>query len=182
MPPAPRVLVVCTGNICRSPLAATLLGAILTDTSVGSAGTHAVVGAPIDPTMVEVAGRHGTALPRHAAIQLSPAMVRAADLVLAMTRGHRSAIVAAEPAALRRTLTLRELARLVSQTPLPGAHLSPGARLVAALPDVLTRRRANPDGPELDDVDDPYRGPVAAYQRAFAEIDEAVRTLATALA
>ena len=84
--PALRVLVVCTGNTCRSPMvAAVLLDELGPDrerVEVTSAGTAAWEGQPATPTSVEIAAHEGLDLAPHRSRRTTPALVRAADLVL----------------------------------------------------------------------------------------------------
>jgi protein-tyrosine-phosphatase len=102
------VLVVCTGNSCRSPMAQYMLADMLkgTPASVASAGTAAPVGSPAAANAVEVMREVGLDLTRHRAQQLSPAMVEAADLVLVMEEYHRQRVVDLVPDAVGRTRLL----------------------------------------------------------------------------
>ena len=93
-----RVLFVCTGNTCRSPMAA---GALLRElgadgerVEVASAGTAAWEGQPATAPSIEVAAREGIDLAGHRSRRVTPALVRAADLVLVMERGHLGAVQA----------------------------------------------------------------------------------------
>jgi protein-tyrosine phosphatase len=91
------VLMVCEGNICRSPLAAALLARELPHLSVTSAGTHALVGARADATVAEIALAQGIALDAHRATQLDASLAGAAGLILTMTNLQREWVHAAFP-------------------------------------------------------------------------------------
>ena len=97
-----HILVVCVGNICRSPMAEALLRSALRGQdgiTVESAGLGALVGHPADDFAVELMDELGEDISAHRARQIHPDMVRAADLVLVMEAGHRRAIDDADPTA-----------------------------------------------------------------------------------
>lgn len=83
-----NILVLCTGNICRSPIAEALLKAALPARQVHSAGIGAMVGWPADPHSVSLCTEAGVTLDAHRARQLTGEMMQAADLVLVMDQGH----------------------------------------------------------------------------------------------
>ena len=114
--PGFAILTVCSGNICRSPLAEQLLRAGLSDwadLTVSSAGTIAMEGDKMPDEAAALSVRYGGSPSAHAARQLIEAQIRQADLVLGMSRDHRRAVVQLLPSASRYTFTLREFARLV---------------------------------------------------------------------
>ena len=96
-----RILIVCVGNICRSPMAEALLRERLRGRGVvvESAGLAALAGKPADPEAAAVLAAKGLALDGHVARKLTPDMLSAADLVLAMDQRQLSAIRAIAPQA-----------------------------------------------------------------------------------
>lgn len=83
------VLCVCTGNICRSPLAERLLGAALPAVTVESAGIGALQGSPMDPAAAAIARREGFT-DEHEGRQLTQAMVRDFELILVMEADQKA--------------------------------------------------------------------------------------------
>lgn len=88
-----RVIVVCTGNICRSPMAAGLLAHHLPEDlgssiEVASAGTNALQGYPAQDHALDIMARIGIDISGHRARQLTQEMARSADLILAMEMAH----------------------------------------------------------------------------------------------
>jgi protein-tyrosine-phosphatase len=84
-----KVLTVCTGNICRSPMAEAFLTQMLTNdlkhkVSVSSAGTHAIYGYPAEPFACQAAEYFGCNLDEHRSQTLSKEMVKTSNLVLVM--------------------------------------------------------------------------------------------------
>jgi protein-tyrosine phosphatase len=118
------ILVVCLGNVCRSPVAERLLRArfdeLLGDGSsavvVSSAGVRAMVGQPIDARAAAELARLGGDAGSFAATQVTGSMATAADLVLVATRQLRSRVLEEAPRALKRTFTIRELAAITRST------------------------------------------------------------------
>jgi len=96
-PKTTKILLVCTGNICRSPLAAALLQRALTERGiegmdVSSAGTGAWDGAPVSEGAYLVGLERGLDLSAHRARLLTRELIEAADLVLTMARHHRARV------------------------------------------------------------------------------------------
>lgn len=179
------VLAVCTGNICRSPAVERLLGALFEGQEglvVASAGTYALVGEGISGPMARLIAERGADPHGFSARLLTESMVARADLVLGLTREHRSAVVSMHPQALRRTFTLRELARLATdveaETLDAAAHgATPADRLAALVPLALARRGQQRVGPGDDDVVDPYRRSQAVYRESLGQITDALEAV-----
>lgn len=95
-----QILIVCTGNTCRSPLAEVLLRhrlaahPTLASSVVISAGTGAWGGTPASEGSYLVALERGLDLSAHRATPLTPELVRQADLILTMGRSHAAAVMA----------------------------------------------------------------------------------------
>ncbi len=112
---------VCTGNICRSPIAERLAASYRTqaqipDLVVSSAGTRAVIGHPIHASAASVLENMGGDSTDFAARQLTPRIASSADLILTLTRAHRDAVLEMAPHRLRGTFTLSEASRIASQS------------------------------------------------------------------
>jgi protein-tyrosine phosphatase len=96
-----RILVVCVGNICRSPMAAALLARRLSKRAppivVESAGIAALVGRPADPIAVELMRDRGLDISSHRARQLTEQLLVKTDLVIVMQQGHVRSIETSFP-------------------------------------------------------------------------------------
>jgi protein-tyrosine phosphatase len=183
-----RILFVCTGNICRSPLAERLatvwaeqsLGSAAATVVIRSAGTEGLDGRPMDRKSGRALMDLGGDPTGFAARPLLPVMADRADLVLTMTRKHRRLVLAGAPRALRRTFTLPEAASLLEWVDTIGLAEMPlqarAQELAARLNDGRARRRTD----ERDDVEDPIgqsatvhadvAGRIAANLRPLADI------------
>ena len=173
-----RVLHVCTGNICRSPMGeqmmtaglAQRLGAEAVAFDVASAGTMGYTGAPMEAFALSSLARYAIDGSAFRARELVADLVVSADLVLAATREHRAAAVVMHPRAAARTFTLREFDRLcsaVDPASLPtGDLVERGRALVRAA--AANRGLVPPASPRDDDIEDPYQGPEAGFASCAA--------------
>ncbi len=114
-----HVLFVCTGNLCRSPMAEALLRRRLDErgvdaVAVTSAGTHASAGAATE-IAATVAAEMGGTLRGHRATRVERGLLESADLTVAMTAGHVTDLVQEAPDLADRVFKLSELARLAGE-------------------------------------------------------------------
>ncbi|WP_214412884.1 arsenate reductase/protein-tyrosine-phosphatase family protein [Sphaerisporangium fuscum] len=184
-----RILFVCTGNICRSPIAERFLCRALGPGSavvVGSAGTQAVEGAPMSPHSVRVLTRMGADAEGFAARPLTTRMLVEADLVLTATGTHRAQVVSRYPQASRRVFTIVEFGLLseavISRASSASAvfrHRDPVRRAHALVEEARGRRGLVQV--EDPDVPDPFRRSAWAYRRAARRIAGALWAPATLL-
>ncbi|MGK2960225.1 MAG: protein tyrosine phosphatase [Candidatus Malihini olakiniferum] len=86
------ILVVCIGNICRSPVGERLLKQLLPSKRIASAGLSALVEHTADDIAREVASAHGLSLEGHAAQQLTKSLCREYDLIFVMEKSHIDAV------------------------------------------------------------------------------------------
>jgi protein-tyrosine phosphatase len=186
-----RVLFVCTGNICRSPIAERLTRAYL-DAALGadaallriqSAGTRAVVGSGMHPdssaVLTSLGGEPGGIVAR----QLTDDYAAAADLTLTLTRAHRRSVLNRGPRGLSRTFTLLEAADLASLVPtdvdLQGDTFPERCRSFVR---ELAAARARRVTDAHDDIADPIGQPAAFHSAVGDEISDGVLRLFRRLA
>lgn len=147
MPGIKRILVVCTGNSCRSVMAKGLLKSMLKDRKdimILSAGIAALPGLRPTRETIEVMARHQVDISSHLTQRLTNDMVEEADLVLVMERMHKQEILNRIPRAERKVFLLREYAGV-------------------------------PSGPGVDiEVPDPIAKPMEVYESCFRMIQGAV--------
>ncbi len=181
------VLLVCTGNVCRSPAGQLWLQHALgtaedSGVRVASAGVRAMAGAPVCPAMSERLEATGVSPAGFGARQLEPSMVREAELVLTASRAHRALITDALPPARDRIFTLREFARLAvaaaSGAGVADVDATPAGRLRALVPLAADRRSGDRHRGSGDDIVDPMNQPSPVVDEAADHIWAAVAAIA----
>jgi protein-tyrosine-phosphatase len=173
------ILVVCTGNICRSPMAEGFLRAALVRRlgddapTVTSAGTAGWDGSRATEEAIRAADELGVDIRGHSARHLDDPILDDADLIVCMAAEHRTAILHGRPDLSSTTFTLSELVGLLEASPASG---SIGARVAAA----TAGRNGSPPS-RAGDIRDPLGEPLDGYREVAAELRELSDRLADAL-
>jgi len=177
----PNIMTVCTGNICRSPLAETVLATRLADLDlrVHSAGTQALVGYGMPNEARTLAERNGVSPERtaaHRARLLSETLMNDADLILTMTAQHSTAAMQLTPRRMHSTFTVREFARLAASLDdgvlrrIARSAGNPRSRFGVLVQAVADQRGVAPRAAGDEDVIDPYRQSLEVYEQSAAQL------------
>jgi len=188
-----RILIVCTGNICRSPFIERLLQHELDERRSGSdlgilvrsAGTRAFVGSAMDPQAAAQLVAYGGDASGFRARDLTPALIAESDLVLTATRAHRGEVALMSPRALRRVFTFCDFADLVAGIEglsAPVTQTGPRAWVREVTEKAAASRGLKPPlPPDLADIADPYRRGDEAFatmaQRVVDSMPAVIRAL-----
>ena len=175
---AMRILVVCTGNVCRSPLGELLLRRYLERTSilVESAGTRGLPGHMIDPSSGRLLAGVGIDSDSFRSRRLTKDMTEPTDLILCFERGQRRDIVALAPSVVRRTFVLTEFAAMcgfcADHGMVKGLTISERILSVVGQAPLI---RAHID--RYEDISDPYGRDFEYFEQAADETNQAIRTM-----
>ena len=101
-----NILIICVGNICRSPSAERIFRSLLPESDISSAGIGALVGKPIDPSAARCLSQHDYSSDNHIARQVSGAMMNEASLVLVMEKEHQRFLMERYPSCSGKVMLL----------------------------------------------------------------------------
>ncbi|WP_374968445.1 low molecular weight phosphatase family protein [Terrabacter sp. BE26] len=183
------ILVVCTGNVCRSPYIERRLAQLCASSGivVSSAGTGALVGSPIDPGSLGELRARGASTAEFAARQVTERMVADADLVLTATRVHRAEIVRLLPRSMGYCFALSDFADLVADADAEvlaefGDPELGGTWTAHVAGFAAERRGTIPPRPrEESDIFDPYGQGRSAFARMAREVERALPAVTAVL-
>ena len=174
------ILFVCTGNICRSPVAAELwrMRSPHLTSSLSSAGTAAVRDGRVPEVLQQLMRLEGGGVSGHRGRQLESSMIADADLILTMTKEQRRWVARHSPMAVRRTYTLLELTRLtrvIGPRDLPPRSEDPELAELFRLAE--RQRRVQLDTTADDDIPDPYGRSKRVHRAVLRQLDTAISAL-----
>lgn len=177
-----KVLFVCTGNICRSPMGELLFPHFFHAQGIetNSAGTHGLIDSPIDPSSAKLMAQDGIDTSAFCSKRLTPQLVMDSDLILCFTKHQQKEIVQLSPRGRRKTFTVQEFAQLCTYC--SANNLISGNTPENRLESILTNSTlARPMLVQVEDIADPYRKDFNAFQTAHDEMGEAFAQIAAAL-
>ncbi|MBN4050666.1 MAG: protein tyrosine phosphatase [Alkaliphilus sp.] len=167
------ILLVCTGNTCRSSMAEGILKNLcrsVNDLKIISAGISAVNGSSAASKSIEVMKEKEICLLNHTATVLTEKMVLASDLILTMTLAHKHAVISMMPAAKVKTYTLKEYTR---------KSIANGDDSCLDCCETKLPQIAKQEPPLIakNDILDPFGQSIDIYRKTANEIEECLKIL-----
>lgn len=177
-----RILVVCTGNICRSPYVERRLRQLSAPgLRVTSAGTRAVVGNAIEARVAAALAQLGADVGHFTARQLGADQIAKNDLILTGTRDHLSALAAVAPRAVTKALPLRHAARVLAAAPNSPTHSGREHTARELTSWLMANRWLVRSDRSLDDVVDPFGADDTVTAESIDTMEAALQIIAASL-
>ena len=173
-----RVLFICTGNICRSPMGELLFRTYTQGTSleIGSAGTHSLVGHSIDPSSKALMDAVGIDSSQFRSTQLTQDIADNSDLILCFEPEQRHNIVVIAPTALPYTFTLTDFSNMCAYC--AQHNMITGVTIQERLQSVIDQSmQIRPMLPPSATIPDPYRKNFEAFRSAARATNDAIRNI-----
>src|SRR5918997_4708546 len=174
-----RILFVCTGNRCRSPIAEEQLRRLAEGlpVEVGSVGLLDLGSAPALPEVLEVGRSVGLDLSRHRARHLGSVELTSVDLLVGLERSHVAAAVVEAGVPYEKSFTLKEIVRLLEEMPHPATEgAEPIERARALVRQAHELRSASPGFVAGEDIEDPFGGARSEYVEMAHTVAELCRS------
>ena len=180
-----HVLMVCSGNICRSAMAELLFRAQvarlgISGITVDSAGTLDIPTRPIDETCAALIQRNGIDSTAYRSTPLTKEHIKASDLILCFEARHLHAIAALDSTAAPKTMLITDFANACNVVT---EHASDYSSLLALAPEerleaLLTIiHQLRPLMPKAEEIVDPYRQEPVVYVEAYIELTQCLASI-----
>ncbi|MGH2712251.1 MAG: low molecular weight phosphatase family protein [Actinomycetota bacterium] len=182
-----KILIVCTGNICRSPIA----HGLLVDRGMGlgedwlevrSAGTWGRRGSRATPEAISAAAGLGVDIESHRSAPFKRDLAGWADLIVTMTAEQAEEVAEEAPDVRTKTFTLKELVSILRSLPPVGAQKAARDALIARVAQATSARSEGHELPADSDVSDPLGLSETVYRAVANEIEGLVEALLKGLA
>lgn len=177
-----KVLFVCTGNICRSPMGELMFPLFFHHAGIetDSAGTQGLISNPIDPSSARLMELDGIDSSAFRSKRLTPQLAMDSDLILCFTEHQRNKIIALAPRVRTRTFVLSDFANLCKY--FSDHNLLRSGTVENRLHEVIYNASMVRHAlPAVEDIDDPYHKEFSAFQKAHDQIGYAFADIAQAL-
>ena len=175
-----KVLFICTGNICRSPMGELLLPnscPILNPTVRAHAGSSH----EIAPNSKRLLDQHGIDSSSFRAKRVTPQIAQGSDLILCFEHEQRKEIAVIAPTAARKTFLINDFANMCVYCKEQG-YMGGNTRQEKLESVIDNASMIRPMIPDTNNVEDPIGKDFAVYQAAYNEICKALQTIASATA
>lgn len=189
-----KLLMLCTGNTCRSPMAGVLASHLFQEekipVEIRTAGLSAFPGMAPSSQAVEVMEEKGLNMDEHQAESVAEEMIQWADLILTMTWGHKKRLLQQYPEARDKVFTLREYGQPLSETEraleLNNIIMEKEQELLAAHKEELDellrrqqelRRELSLVEQELEDWQSKFAEEIAKEQKELSALEQKIATL-----
>lgn len=178
-----KVLFVCTGNICRSPMGELLLPHYLTDPEISSdsAGTRGLMNHPIDPSSALLMTQAGIDSSKFRSKRITPQLANESDLILCFEAHQRQEIATIAPLAARKTFLLTDFANMCAYCAKEG-YIEGSTRQEKLESVIDNASMIRPMLPTPLTIEDPHHQDFPVFQKAYTQIRQALTLIAQATA
>lgn len=172
-----KVLFVCTGNVCRSPMGELLLPKYMPDLESDSAGTRGLDSHAIASSSAKIMTAHGIDPSAFRSKRITPQLANGSDLILCFEHEQRNEISVIAPVAARRTFLLNDFANMCAYCKEQG-YMEGDTREERLASVIDNASMIRPMIPDTDNIEDPMGKDFPVYERAYSEICAALQTIA----